>query len=129
MLRYLDQLGMASKFNTKVYCRQSLVGGNYGLLNSTTFLPNPDYYRQVPSSVHSFLLKKSIFFIKKCFFFKFVNEQDLFVWIECEIHMVGCFFKISARFCGIDSWGKVFLLWMEIRHRSCAATRIVRKEK
>lgn len=41
---YLDQLGMSSKYNTKVYCRQTLVGGNYGLLNATTFIPNPDYY-------------------------------------------------------------------------------------
>ncbi|KAL6965535.1 heparanase [Sarracenia purpurea var. burkii] len=41
---YLDQLGMASSYDTKTYCRQSLIGGNYGLLNTTTFLPNPDYY-------------------------------------------------------------------------------------
>ncbi|XP_048330032.1 heparanase-like protein 1 isoform X2 [Ziziphus jujuba] len=41
---YLDQLGMASKYNTKVYCRQTLIGGNYGLLDRTTFVPNPDYY-------------------------------------------------------------------------------------
>ncbi|XP_031482231.1 heparanase-like protein 3 [Nymphaea colorata] len=41
---YLDQLGMSSKFDTKAYCRQSLIGGNYGLLNTTTFQPNPDYY-------------------------------------------------------------------------------------
>ncbi|KAJ0984788.1 hypothetical protein J5N97_003144 [Dioscorea zingiberensis] len=41
---YLDQLGMAAKYNTKTYCRQSLIGGNYGLLNTTTFKPNPDYY-------------------------------------------------------------------------------------
>jgi heparanase 1 len=26
------------------YCRQTLAGGNYGLLNTTTFEPNPDYY-------------------------------------------------------------------------------------
>jgi len=43
---YLDQLGMASKYNTKVFCRQTLIGGNYGLLDTQTFLPNPDYYRQ-----------------------------------------------------------------------------------
>ncbi|KAG5062820.1 hypothetical protein JHK85_004003 [Glycine max] len=43
-LRYLDQLGMTSTFNHKVYCRQALVGGNYGLLDTTTFIPNPDYY-------------------------------------------------------------------------------------
>ncbi|XP_073035826.1 heparanase-like protein 2 [Primulina eburnea] len=41
---YLDQLGMAAKYNTKVYCRQTLIGGFYGLLNKTTFIPNPDYY-------------------------------------------------------------------------------------
>ncbi|ONK75774.1 uncharacterized protein A4U43_C03F20410 [Asparagus officinalis] len=43
-LWYLDQLGMASKYDTKVYCRQSLIGGNYGLLDTETFIPNPDYY-------------------------------------------------------------------------------------
>ncbi|KAG6706550.1 hypothetical protein I3842_07G227000 [Carya illinoinensis] len=41
---YLDQLGMASSFDTKTYCRQSLVGGNYGLLDASTLVPNPDYY-------------------------------------------------------------------------------------
>ncbi|CAI9767685.1 unnamed protein product [Fraxinus pennsylvanica] len=41
---YLDQLGMAAKYDTKVYCRQTLIGGNYGLLNASTFIPNPDYY-------------------------------------------------------------------------------------
>ncbi|XP_062116611.1 heparanase-like protein 1 [Humulus lupulus] len=41
---YLDQLGMAAVYNSKVYCRQSLIGGNYGLLDKDTFLPNPDYY-------------------------------------------------------------------------------------
>ncbi|KAL0416158.1 UNVERIFIED_CONTAM: Heparanase-like protein 1 [Sesamum latifolium] len=41
---YLDQLGMAATYDTKVYCRQTLIGGFYGLLNKTTFVPNPDYY-------------------------------------------------------------------------------------
>ncbi|KAM7490064.1 hypothetical protein LguiA_032985 [Lonicera macranthoides] len=41
---YLDQLGMTSTYDTKTYCRQTLVGGNYGLLDTLTFLPNPDYY-------------------------------------------------------------------------------------
>ncbi|CAK9312250.1 unnamed protein product [Citrullus colocynthis] len=41
---YLDQLGMAAKYRTKVYCRQTLIGGNYGLLNTGTFVPNPDFY-------------------------------------------------------------------------------------
>lgn len=42
--RYLDQLGMAAVHNTRVYCRQTLIGGFYGLLNKTTFVPTPDYY-------------------------------------------------------------------------------------
>lgn len=42
--RFLDQLGMTSTFNHKVFCRQALIGGNYALLNTTTFIPNPDYY-------------------------------------------------------------------------------------
>ncbi|KAK1550615.1 hypothetical protein Q3G72_022039 [Acer saccharum] len=41
---YLDQLGVASVYNTKTYCRQTLIGGNYGLLNTNTYVPNPDYY-------------------------------------------------------------------------------------
>lgn len=41
---YLDQLGLAAQYKTKVYCRQTLIGGFYGLLNKTTFVPNPDYY-------------------------------------------------------------------------------------
>ncbi|GAA0185682.1 hypothetical protein LIER_32970 [Lithospermum erythrorhizon] len=41
---YLDQLGLASSFDTKTYCRQALIGGNYGLLDTTSFVPNPDYY-------------------------------------------------------------------------------------
>ncbi|XP_045786602.1 heparanase-like protein 3 isoform X1 [Trifolium pratense] len=41
---YLDQLGMSATYGTRTYCRQTLIGGNYGLLNTTTFNPNPDYY-------------------------------------------------------------------------------------
>ncbi|KAK7274916.1 hypothetical protein RIF29_16017 [Crotalaria pallida] len=37
-------LGMASTFDHKVYCRQTLFGGNYALLNTTSFIPTPDYY-------------------------------------------------------------------------------------
>ncbi|KAG8375812.1 hypothetical protein BUALT_Bualt10G0139300 [Buddleja alternifolia] len=41
---YLDQLAMSSSYDSKTYCRQSLIGGNYGLLDTTTYVPNPDYY-------------------------------------------------------------------------------------
>lgn len=40
---------MASTYDTKTYCRQTLIGGNYGLLNTTNFVPNPDYYRWINS--------------------------------------------------------------------------------
>ncbi|RZB46593.1 Heparanase-like protein 2 [Glycine soja] len=50
---YLDQLGIASCYSTKVYCRQTLIGGNYGLLNATTFAPNPDYYSLISNKVVS----------------------------------------------------------------------------
>ncbi|KAE9602321.1 hypothetical protein Lal_00049594 [Lupinus albus] len=41
---YLDQLGMSAIYDTRTYCRQTLIGGNYGLLDTKTFIPNPDYY-------------------------------------------------------------------------------------
>ncbi|XP_019452967.1 PREDICTED: heparanase-like protein 3 [Lupinus angustifolius] len=41
---YLDQLGMSAIYDTRTYCRQTLIGGNYGLLDTSTFMPNPDYY-------------------------------------------------------------------------------------
>ncbi|KAL4308390.1 hypothetical protein GQ457_01G000120 [Hibiscus cannabinus] len=41
---YLDQMGMAATYDQNVFCRQALIGGNYGLLSATTFIPNPDYY-------------------------------------------------------------------------------------
>ncbi|KAF3323363.1 heparanase-like protein 2 [Carex littledalei] len=46
---YLDQLAMVSVYGHSVFCRQALIGGNYGLLDPTTFVPNPDYYRQCTS--------------------------------------------------------------------------------
>ncbi|KAG6419256.1 hypothetical protein SASPL_121472 [Salvia splendens] len=41
---YLNQLGMSAAYDSKTYCRQSFVGGNYGLIDTNTFVPNPDYY-------------------------------------------------------------------------------------
>ncbi|KAL5065207.1 hypothetical protein RYX36_026944 [Vicia faba] len=41
---YLNQLGMSATYGTTTYCRQTLIRGNYGLLNTATFMPNPDYY-------------------------------------------------------------------------------------
>lgn len=60
--RYLDQLGMAAKYRTKVYCRQSLIGGNYGLLSTGTFVPNPDFYRQeyIEIEIFSFVFQSLV---------------------------------------------------------------------
>ncbi|GAB4854613.1 hypothetical protein Ancab_023195, partial [Ancistrocladus abbreviatus] len=41
---YVDELGMSATYDTRTYCRQTLVGGNYSLLHTNTFVPNPDYY-------------------------------------------------------------------------------------
>lgn len=72
-LRYLDQLGMASKYKTKVYCRQTLIGGNYGLLNTGTFIPNPDFYRQdvVEIVILFFVLGSDGGILSKLFLFVF----------------------------------------------------------
>ncbi|XP_028094740.1 heparanase-like protein 3, partial [Camellia sinensis] len=64
---YLDQLGMAASYDTKTYCRQTLIGGNYGLLNTTTFVPNPDYYSALEHNPEAFCKKKTfqlIFWMK-----------------------------------------------------------------
>lgn len=76
MCRYLDQLAMAAKYHTEVYCRQTLIGGNYGLLNKTTFVPNPDYYRWNRST----LIWITCYFFY--FFFNFVIRYmtNMFHW-------------------------------------------------
>mmetsp|Transcript_11409 Transcript_11409/g.12525 ORF Transcript_11409/g.12525 Transcript_11409/m.12525 type:complete len:475 (-) Transcript_11409:107-1531(-) len=41
---YLNALGALASNGHTGFCRQTLVGGWYELLNKTTFEPNPDYY-------------------------------------------------------------------------------------
>ena len=41
---YLDGFGVLAQRGQKTFCRQTLVGGNYGLLNTTLLTPNPDFY-------------------------------------------------------------------------------------
>ncbi len=41
---YLDQLGTLAQLEHKVFCRQTLVGGDYEVIAKDTFLPNPDYW-------------------------------------------------------------------------------------
>lgn len=76
-LRYLDQLGMAAKYRTKVYCRQTLIGGNYGLLNTGTFVPNPDFYRQEYRNWNFFLSWKVMEGFCQFFYFHFQLHQIL----------------------------------------------------
>ena len=42
---YLDSLGVLAQRGHQTFCRQTLVGGNYGLLHKATFEPNPDSMR------------------------------------------------------------------------------------
>ena len=41
---FLDGLGVLSEQGHSTFCRQTLIGGNYGLLSTTTYDPNPDYW-------------------------------------------------------------------------------------
>jgi heparanase 1 len=41
---YLDGLAVLATQGHQTFCRQTLIGGNYGLLNTTTYEPNPDYW-------------------------------------------------------------------------------------
>merc|ERR1719188_382528 len=42
---YLDSMATVAQLGHAAFCRQALVGGNYGLLDAATGLvPNPDFY-------------------------------------------------------------------------------------
>ena len=41
---YLDNLAILAQRGHQGFCWQTLIGGNHGLLNTTTFKPNPDFY-------------------------------------------------------------------------------------
>ena len=41
---FLDQMGALASTGHSSFCRQTLAGGFYGLLDSKTLHPNPDYY-------------------------------------------------------------------------------------
>ncbi|WOD06671.1 hypothetical protein [Marinomonas sp. GJ51-6] len=41
---WADQLGRGAKSGQKVMVRQSLIGGDYALINRQTLKPNPDYW-------------------------------------------------------------------------------------
>jgi heparanase 1 len=42
---YLDNMATLAKHGHKRFCRQTLLGGNYGLLNHTSYEPNPVRWR------------------------------------------------------------------------------------
>jgi hypothetical protein len=42
--RYVDQLGRLAKLGANVVFHQTLVGGNYGILDPETFSPRPNYW-------------------------------------------------------------------------------------
>eukprot|EP01089_Gocevia_fonbrunei_P010996 TRINITY_DN2403_c0_g1_i1.p1 TRINITY_DN2403_c0_g1~~TRINITY_DN2403_c0_g1_i1.p1 ORF type:complete len:526 (-),score=100.92 TRINITY_DN2403_c0_g1_i1:37-1614(-) len=41
---YLDKLGELSRLGIRRFLRSTLIGGDYEMVNRTTFMPNPDYY-------------------------------------------------------------------------------------
>ncbi|XP_078437591.1 heparanase-like protein 1 isoform X2 [Wolffia australiana] len=79
-LWYLDEMAQAAKSNTKTYCRQSLMGGNYGLLDLRSFKPNPDYY----SALLWHRLMGS-----KVLDYSFAGPPSLRVYAHCAQHKAG----------------------------------------
>lgn len=101
LYRYLDQLGIAASHDTKTHCRQTLIGGGYGLLNSSTFLPNPDFYRSIikisPGSIYHLRVLPSI---QKCFsrfLYRLVSVLYLLVSKShfCSPGLMKCFISIA----------------------------------
>ena len=47
---YLDWLGTFALHKYSSFCRQTLIGGNYGLLQNENgkYLLNPDYFARIP---------------------------------------------------------------------------------
>ena len=41
---FLDSLGTLAARGHQAFCRQTFIGGNYGLLDGQTYEPNPDFY-------------------------------------------------------------------------------------
>ncbi|CAM6107039.1 unnamed protein product [Calypogeia fissa] len=71
---YLDQLGLASKHNTQAFCRQSLIGGHYGLLDATSFVPNPDFYGAL---LWKMLMGNNVLSV-------YANSTDLRAYAHCQ---------------------------------------------
>jgi heparanase 1 len=49
---WLDQLGLMAHEGVETVFRQSLVGGDYGLLGEKTFVPRPDYFASLLWKAH-----------------------------------------------------------------------------
>jgi heparanase 1 len=46
-LWWLDQLALSARDGQRVVIRQTLIGSDYGLIDATTYRPNPDYYNSL----------------------------------------------------------------------------------
>lgn len=44
---FADALGTMAQIGLKQFGRQTLIGGNYGLIHQDTYMPNPDYFTAV----------------------------------------------------------------------------------
>ncbi|KAK8277893.1 hypothetical protein V6Z12_D09G003800 [Gossypium hirsutum] len=120
---YFDQLAMASTYNHKVFCRQTLIGGNYALLDTTTFIPNPDYYGSVS-------LQKQLRFYGHRLMGSIVlavtqeSNPNLRVYAHCAKKKPGIsiiFIKLSN-----DSTFDVTLSSYEHRHRNLRPTDVAK---
>ena len=78
---YADALGLLATLNHTGFCRQTLIGGNYGLLNRTTAHPNPDFF--IAQLFHDLMGERVLSFTSD------VKKKGLRTYAHCESGLGG----------------------------------------
>ena len=78
---YADALGLLATLNHTGFCRQTLIGGNYGLLNRTTAHPNPDFF--IAQLFHDLMGERVLSFTSD------VKKKGLRTYAQCESGLGG----------------------------------------
>ena len=73
---WLDKLGAAARLNVSVVCRQAWMGGQYSLIQYTTFRPLPDYWASV---LHKRLMATAVLDVRG----SLQPGRTLRVWASC----------------------------------------------
>lgn len=81
---YLDGFGVLSEKGHQSFCRQTLVGGNYGLLQATgtnSYAPNPDFYAL---ALWQNLMGRSVLEVERSDGVEGEGDRDLRVYAHCQ---------------------------------------------